>query len=116
MNAELMKPTRSTTTASSDRERLRLAPTEPQLPRINRSNGRFDLHAAERAVTDLLAALGQDPAEEGLRETPRSVAAAYQELLSSRPFTLTTFHNDEGYDELIIARSIRFSSQYMHHL
>ncbi len=75
-----------------------------------------DLPRAEAAVADLLAALGADLAEEGLRETPRRVAAAYAELLTARPFNLTTFPNEEGYDELVVARDVPFHSLCQHHL
>jgi GTP cyclohydrolase IA len=75
-----------------------------------------DLARAERAVTDLLAALGQDPAAEQLLDTPRRVAASYAELLTPLPFTLTTFPNDEGYDELVLAKAIPFASLCQHHL
>ncbi|HEY7280595.1 MAG TPA: GTP cyclohydrolase I FolE [Actinomycetota bacterium] len=72
--------------------------------------------AAEQAVRDLLVALGEDPDRPGLRETPRRVAAAMTELLSPVGFTPTTFPNDEGYDQLIMARDIEFSSLCEHHL
>ncbi len=72
--------------------------------------------AAEQAVRDLLVALGQDPDRAGLRDTPRRVAAAMTELLSPVAFTPTTFPNEEGYDELVIARDIEFSSLCEHHL
>ena len=44
------------------------------------------------------------------------MADAYAELLTPRPFRATTFPNDDGYDELIVARSIPFHSLCMHHL
>jgi GTP cyclohydrolase IA len=75
-----------------------------------------DLVRAERAVAELLAALGQDPSSEQLLDTPRRVAASYAELLTPAPFTLTTFPNDEGYDELVLARAIPFASLCQHHL
>ena len=75
-----------------------------------------DLVRAERAVADLLAALGQDPTSGELADTPRRVAASYAELLTSAPFTATTFPNDEGYDELVLAKAIPFSSLCQHHL
>jgi GTP cyclohydrolase I len=75
-----------------------------------------DLDAAARAVADLLVALGHDPAAEQLAETPQRVARAYAELLAPRPFDLTTFPNDEGYDELVLARDIPFQSLCQHHL
>ena len=77
---------------------------------------RIDRGAAERAATDLLAALGADLTEEGLRETPRRMVAAYAELLAPEPFRATSFPNDEGYDELIVVRAIPFHSLCMHHL
>lgn len=86
--------------------RLRIAPDQPAV----------DLGAAERAVTDLLVALGHDPASEHLAETPMRVARSYAELLTPRDFDLTTFTNDEGYDELVLARGIPFQSLCEHHL
>ena len=44
------------------------------------------------------------------------MAAAYAELLTPQPFQPTTFPNDGGYDELVVARSIPFHSLCMHHL
>jgi GTP cyclohydrolase IA len=77
---------------------------------------RVDLAAAERAARELLVALGADLDDAGLRETPRRVAAAFGELLTPEPFALTTFPNDEGYDELVVVRDIPFQSLCMHHL
>jgi GTP cyclohydrolase I len=76
----------------------------------------IDHEAAERAVRDLLVALGRDVREPGLRETPRRVAAAYAELLTHEPVALTTFPNEAGYDELVVVREIPFHSLCMHHL
>ncbi len=75
-----------------------------------------DRTAVQRAARDLLAALGADLETEGLRETPRRMAAAYAELLTPEPFSLTTFPNDEGYDELVVVRDIPFQSLCMHHV
>jgi GTP cyclohydrolase IA len=75
-----------------------------------------DRPAAERAAADLLTALGADLRDDGLRDTPRRMVDAYVELLTPRPFRPTTFDNDEGYDELVVARSIPFHSLCMHHL
>jgi GTP cyclohydrolase I len=86
------------------------------LPRLAEPVHLVDLDAAERAAADLLQALGADLDSEGLRDTPRRVAAAYAELLTPEPFNLTTFANDEGYDELILVRDIPFQSLCMHHL
>jgi GTP cyclohydrolase I len=83
---------------------------------VLRPVGRVDLEAAERAARALLEALGADPADEGLAETPRRVAAAFAELLTPAPFSPTTFANDQGYDELVVARSIPLRSLCRHHL
>ena len=76
----------------------------------------IDLVAAERAVRDLLVALGRDARSPGLRDTPRRVAAAYAELLTHEPFTPTTFPNDSAYDEMVVVREIPFHSLCMHHM
>jgi len=88
----------------------------PARLRIARPQQEIDLDAAERAVTDLLVALGHDPVSEHLADTPRRVARSYAELLTPRDFDLTTFPNDEGYDELVLARAIPFQSLCEHHL
>jgi GTP cyclohydrolase IA len=85
-------------------------------PRANVMAGQIDHEAVERAARDLLRGLGADVDTEALEETPRRVAEAYAELLTPQPFRATTFPNDEGYDELIVARSIPFHSLCMHHL
>jgi GTP cyclohydrolase I len=60
----------------------------PQLEVVDRSH-EIDLARAERAVADLLATLGQDPASEQLLDTPRRVAAGYAELLTPVAFSPT---------------------------
>jgi GTP cyclohydrolase IA len=76
----------------------------------------IDIPAAEAAVRSLLIALGQDPDAGHLAQTPRRVAAAYAELLTPADFELTTFPNDEGYDQLVLARDIPFRSLCEHHM
>ena len=75
-----------------------------------------DPFAAELAVADLLAALGQDVSDPELQDTPRRVVESLTELLSPRAFNLTTFPNDDGYDEMVLARDIPFRSLCAHHL
>jgi hypothetical protein len=82
----------------------------PKLELVGRSPA-VDLDRAERAVAELLAALGQDPTSEQLLDTPRRVAASYAELLTPAPVTRTTFPNDEGYAELVLTRAIPFASR-----
>ena len=76
----------------------------------------IDLEAAERAAADLLIAVGADLEDESLSGTPRRMAALYGELLAPAPFDPTTFPNDGGYDELVVARGIPFHSLCEHHL
>jgi GTP cyclohydrolase IA len=76
----------------------------------------IDLPAAQRAAADFLAALGVEVGTEALRETPARMARAYAELFSAETFQLTTFPNDEGYDELVLARDIPFRTVCEHHL
>jgi GTP cyclohydrolase I len=75
-----------------------------------------DLPAAERAAADFLAALGVEVDRPGLRETPARMARAYAELFDAQPLQLTTFPNDEGYSELVLARDIPFRTVCEHHL
>ena len=89
---------------------------DPARLRVVRSRTAVDLPAAERAVAALLRALGKDPAEPHLADTPRRVADAYAELLTPPPFDLTTFPNDEGYNELVLATGIPVQSLCEHHL
>ena len=84
--------------------------------RVVHDDAGIDNAAAERAVADLLVALGQDIGDEHLRDTPRRVASAYAELLTARPFDLTTFPNDEQYDELVLCRAVPFHSLCQHHM
>jgi GTP cyclohydrolase I len=76
----------------------------------------IDLKAAEIAARDLLKALGANLEADGLRETPGRIARAYAELLTPIPFNVTTFPNDEVYDELVVVRDIPFQSLCMHHM
>jgi GTP cyclohydrolase I len=84
--------------------------------RIVAGRAEIDLPAAQRAVSDLLVALGRDPHNAHLADTPRRVANAYAEMLTPREFELTTFPNDEGYDELVLAKDIPVQSLCEHHL
>ncbi|MDG4821551.1 GTP cyclohydrolase I FolE [Asanoa sp. WMMD1127] len=75
-----------------------------------------DLAAAAEAADQFLRALGVDTDTESMRRTPHRMAHAYAELFTPRPFDLTTFPNDEGYDELVLARRIPVRSVCEHHL
>jgi GTP cyclohydrolase I len=75
-----------------------------------------NLPAADPAVTDLLVTLGNNPTSERLLDTPRRVTRSFAELLAPRELALTTFPNDDCYDELVPAKSIPVRSLFEHHL
>jgi len=95
---------------------LATAEARPTPLRVVRPADEPDLLAAERAAFAFLTALGIDLDNESMSATPARIARAYAELFTPRPFDLTTFPNDAGYDELIIARSIPVHSVCEHHL
>ena len=85
-------------------------------PRVVHDPVPVDLAAAEQAAEAFLTALGLPLDSESLRATPGRMARAYAELFAPRPFELTTFANDEAYDELVLARSIPVHSVCEHHV
>jgi GTP cyclohydrolase I len=88
----------------------------PHLHLHHPSGHRIDVDRAADAVADLLDALGVDTSADGLADTPARVARAFAEMLTPEPFDVTTFPNEEGYDELVVARAIPFASLCEHHL
>lgn len=75
-----------------------------------------DIEAAEIAAAAFLTALGIPLDSETMSASPRRMARAWSEMLTPRPFDLTTFPNDEGYDQLVVARSLPVQSICEHHL
>lgn len=76
---------------------------------------------AEEAVRTLLLWAGEDPTREGLVDTPRRVATAYEDWFSGYQvdpvrFLKRTFEEVEGYDEMIVLRDISFESHCEHHM
>ena len=93
--------------------------TRVSLDREPPALGPFDRERAERAVRELLIAVGEDPDREGLLDTPARVARAYEEIfggmrLTAEDVLTTTF--DLGHDELVIVRDIEVYSTCEHHL
>ena len=84
--------------------------------RVVHDREKVNLPAAERAVRDLLRALCRDPASPHLADTPRRVAESFTEMLTPREFDLTTFPNDEHYDELVLAKNIQVHALCEHHM
>ena len=81
--------------------------------------GRVDMARLERAVRELLHAVGEDPDREGLRETPGRVARMYAELFSGlheEPREHLKKFFAERYDEVVLVRDISFNSMCEHHL
>ena len=79
----------------------------------------FDLPRIERAVREILLALGEDPERDGLRETPARVARAYAEQfagLGMRPADVLTTVFDADHDEMVLVRDIELYSTCEHHL
>lgn len=76
---------------------------------------------AEQAVDTLLRWAGDDPAREGLRDTPKRVVQAYEDWFRGYDedpvrFLKRTFEEVDGYDELIVLRDITFESHCEHHM
>jgi len=97
-------------TTFEDVPALELVPDPEDVGRV------IDVAAAEHAASDFLVALGADINDEQLAETPHRMARAYAELLTPKRFVPTSFPNEDGYDELVLVRSIPFHSLCMHHL
>ena len=88
-------------------------------PHDGRALHEYDHERAERAVKELLLAIGEDPEREGLKETPARVARAFKENFaglwqSPKDVLTTTF--DIGHEELVIIRDIEVFSHCEHHL
>ncbi len=74
----------------------------------------------EKAVRDILLAIGENPDREGLRRTPHRVALMYEEILSGMGRTpeseLESCYADEQYEEMVVIKGIDFYSVCEHHL
>ena len=76
---------------------------------------------AEEAIRTLIRWAGDDPAREGLEDTPRRVARAYEEWFAGyrddpKVLLQRTFEEVDGYDEVVVMRDIRFESHCEHHM
>lgn len=92
---------------------------EEDSPCVNVTPRPVDLPRIQAAVREILAAVGEDPDREGLRETPARVARMYAELFSglhedARVHVQKFFH--EKYDEMVLVKDISFNSMCEHHL
>ena len=87
----------------------------------NRKPRKPSRRQAEEAVGTLLLWAGEDPRREGLLDTPRRVASAYEDWFSGYKddpvrYLRRTFEEVEGYDEMIVLRDIEFESHCEHHM
>lgn len=83
------------------------------------SDGGFDHERIERAVTEILLAVGEDPNRDGLRETPARVARALNEQFSGlrmEPEEVLTTVFDAHHEEMVLVRDIELYSTCEHHL
>jgi GTP cyclohydrolase IA len=76
---------------------------------------------AEQAISTLLRWAGDDPAREGLRDTPARVARAFEDWFSGynedpEEYLSRTFEEVQGYDDMVVLKDIRFESHCEHHL
>ncbi|MDX6287358.1 MAG: cyclohydrolase [Frankiales bacterium] len=79
----------------------------------------FDLPRIERAVREILEAIGEDPERDGLQKTPRRVARAFEEAfagLRQNPDDVVNAVFDAGHDELVLVKDIEVASTCEHHL
>mgnify|MGYP001221672909 CR=1 FL=1 len=100
--------------AELDPAEFQAAAIRPDLPRPSRAE-------AERAVRTLIAYIGEDPAREGLVDTPRRVVEAFDELyagyrLCPAEVLNRTFGETAGYDDFVLVRDIGFHSHCEHHM
>jgi GTP cyclohydrolase I len=102
--------------AAVDRTRGSVTPFRRRIQRPLPDGQVVDRAAAERAVADLLSALGRDPSSLHLADTPRRVADALIELTTPEEFDLTTFPNDENYDDMVVEIGIPIHSLCEHHM
>ncbi len=96
--------------ATPDGERDR-GVAEPDLQRSTTKP--FDHARVEKAVYELLIAIGDDPERDGLRDTPRRVAHAYEEMfrgLRQDPAEVLTTTFELGHDEMVLVKDIELGS------
>jgi GTP cyclohydrolase I len=98
---------------------MTLRPSSQPSPDSDPAAAKVDLPRIERAVREIILAIGENPDREGLQKTPARVARAYAELMSGLfqdpRLTLKTVFR-ERYDEVVLLRDIEFHSMCEHHL
>lgn len=90
-------------------------------PVLDDASGRPTQKEAEEAVRVLLRWAGEDPAREGLKDTPARVAKAYREIFGGYDLVAEdvlgrTFEEVSGYDDIVLEKDIPFYSHCEHHM
>ena len=110
----IIKPLRTNPPSEIPASEFQGSAIRADLPRPSREE-------AEAAVKTLLAYIGENPAREGLLDTPRRVVEAYDELfqgyhLCPAEVLNRTFGETAGYDDFVLVRDINFNSHCEHHM
>jgi len=98
-----------------------MVPTDYSNPCAKTAPDRPSREEAESAVRTLLRWAGDNPAREGLVDTPKRVARAFEDWFSGydqdpEAYLARTFEEVAGYDDMVILKDIRFESHCEHHL
>ncbi len=112
---------KSSDSRTVDGRPAQLDPAEFLAPAVDADHPRPSRTEAEQAITTLLAYIGENPAREGLLDTPRRVVEAFDELYQGYhqcPAEVLdrTFGETAGYDDFVLIRDIEFTSQCEHHM
>jgi GTP cyclohydrolase I len=100
-------------------ERIKSARRNNDKPNGRALTAPVDHARIQAAVREILAAVGEDPDREGLRDTPARVARMYEEMFAGMrqdPSTVLRKSFTEKYDEMVLVKDIRFESMCEHHL
>jgi len=104
------------------KKHLSVAPqTSAGIAAVDAPGGKPTRAEAEEAVRTLIRWAGDDPAREGLVDTPKRVASAYEEFFAgydADPMEILqrTFEETDGYDEIVVLKDIRLESHCEHHM
>lgn len=96
-------------------------PSAYATPLLRPATAKPSREEAEEAIRTLLRWAGDDPAREGLRDTPSRVVGAYEDWFSGyeqdpEEYLTRTFEEVEGYDDMVVLRDISFESHCEHHM
>jgi GTP cyclohydrolase I len=94
-------------------------PNDGNASALRRRESTYDAKGVQRAIYDLLVAIGEDPERDGLRDTPERVSRAYQEIFAGlwqEPEDVLTTTFELGHDEMVLVKDIEVRSHCEHHL